>query len=451
MTLSVVSFYTRNTPYEELVPIFKQFCLNAGISPYVREYENQGSWVLNCGLKPQFIMDCLNEFNTNILYVDIDAEIKRVVEEELEIGDHSIGCHYYRNGTELLSGTLFFRNNEISRRILSLWIEEQEASTNTWDQKTLQKVLRDNPVKIKDIGQRYVHIFDSRVSCPDPRIIHNQASRKLRRKIQRREIMIPQSIGGMRIRELPDGSLAITRKHKEAEAYLDEHYDRYTKNDLRWFPKPVVKGDLTLESVKHWFKGKKVHLVGKGPSLDKLTREDFEEGPIIAINHAIKKIDELFPEADSKHPVFVIQQDARLRDLCMPKHGIAFISEMCKHWYASHKRTIQISIKELAKRPAEITVVVAINLIKKLEGRELKLMCFDAAVTGDTDYAEIVGEPATIGGPPARFKGHKIKILAAARGWEIEWFIPEKGEVSVSKETDTPSFLSQLENKWSND
>jgi len=191
----IVSYFTLDTPYAKIAHECLMPTLNHGrIESDVRGVDNLGSWMKNTSFKPAFIKMMLEQHcDSNIVWVDCDAEIVRFPSMFIHIPDeYDVAVHYldrdkwYSNGNtgkELLSGTVFFRNNENSMRIVDKW--KDECSKNEeWDQKVLQRVLEGEKVFELPIEYCYIKTMPDgsqpRVGVLEPVILHNQASRKLR-------------------------------------------------------------------------------------------------------------------------------------------------------------------------------------------------------------------------------------------------------------------------------
>ena len=72
-----VAFYTRNTPYAEMIQDLEADCIKFNIPYKFKAYDSTGSWVQNAGLKPLFLLEMLDTLSRNILYVDADARIRQ--------------------------------------------------------------------------------------------------------------------------------------------------------------------------------------------------------------------------------------------------------------------------------------------------------------------------------------------------------------------------------------
>ena len=197
-----VSFYTLDTEYQEvmykyLVPSMDKFKL-----PYaIHGVHNKGSWLKNAAQKPTVLKEVFkadyNKHNGYIL-LDADATIEKYPQLFYDIPlEYDMAVHYLdfakwyqREGAkkELLSGTLFIRNNIKTRRLINEW-EEISQRSDMWEQKVLQDLLvKHTDIKVYELPLEYAYIATRVDGSPptiecDPVISHHQVSRKLKKLI----------------------------------------------------------------------------------------------------------------------------------------------------------------------------------------------------------------------------------------------------------------------------
>ena len=191
----VVSYYTKNTIYEKyakkLIESLKRFSsLNYSIVPI----ESLGDWYKNTQYKPTFLKQMLEKFYPHsIVYVDVDAEFCRYPSyfdsldslTYVNIAVHFLDHSKYRRKNhppELLSGTIFLKNNEKTRIIVGEWEDRCREDPQVWDQRALAEVLRHS--KFHSLPEEYCVIFDYMESVENPVIKHYQASREVRRQVK---------------------------------------------------------------------------------------------------------------------------------------------------------------------------------------------------------------------------------------------------------------------------
>jgi len=161
-----------------------------GLDLDVVQVADRGSWVANCGAKPEVILGTLEaNRERNVVFLDADAEVVALPSRFLEL-EGDVAAHR-RSGSELLSGTLFFRNVPKVRELVRRWIELGRARPEEWDQRTLDVALREatlGGLDFEDLPPAYTFIFDSMARQHpdvDPVILHHQASRAV--KVAERE------------------------------------------------------------------------------------------------------------------------------------------------------------------------------------------------------------------------------------------------------------------------
>lgn len=181
---------------ENLLPTLDRFDLNYEII----NAPDLGSWHLNTDLKPTIIKNALEQFEHDIIFVDADAEIVQYpglfegIPEEYDIAVHYLDWgKFWRNtpnshGYELLTGTMMMRYNDKVLNLLDKYIKECEKDATTVEQKILQRLLEQDKtgLKVFDLPVEYCTIIKQNGTIPsyigDPVIIHNQASRKYKRR-----------------------------------------------------------------------------------------------------------------------------------------------------------------------------------------------------------------------------------------------------------------------------
>lgn len=196
------SFYTCRTPYEQIIEEYlKKSCNKFNLDLFIVATDNQGSWSKNVAQKPRVILDMLEtlEDNINLVFLDADSTIEQELKLFHEVPDEfDLALHYldwntwYQNGSdvkELLSGTLFFRNNERVKSLVREWADKASTSQE-WEQKILEKILKKRTdIKVFELPIEYCYIKtmpngqEPFVKC-NPVILHHQVSRKMKRIIK---------------------------------------------------------------------------------------------------------------------------------------------------------------------------------------------------------------------------------------------------------------------------
>ena len=192
----------------------------------------------------------------------------------------------------------------------------------------------------------------------------------------------------MLIRRSHNGLMFLVRPNKKEEAHLDEIGTRTQDKALFW--KPNILGK------KFKLTSDEVYVIGKGPSLDMLTKEHFKENyPVICINESIKVIERL----GLSNQIIVAVQNNDLKDTCKPKSGFAFVSKKNQNWYADVE-----NLRIMPHRHKTFTAVSVIEyIVHKFNIKKIILVAFDAITSNNLRYSMTIKYPPNIKGRPERF------------------------------------------------
>lgn len=196
----LVSYHTPE--YAGEVEAFETAVADHGHVACVEERPDQGSWRLNCGMKPRFLLEMLRFHKCPVLWVDIDARVAGELPILDELHDYDFGawfipwdqmhphdrpggCSTRNDG--IASGTMWFNNTPAAIEFLELWIDH-ESGQGHYGQIVLGETWhwhRDNRLQTKRLPQKYCKVFDrpwKRGESGPIQIEHFQASRRLKHK-----------------------------------------------------------------------------------------------------------------------------------------------------------------------------------------------------------------------------------------------------------------------------
>ena len=188
----IVSFYTKGSIYEENVVKLKESLWRYSLKCDIQRIDGRGNWHENIKIKPRFIRDMmLKHKGRPIVWVDADAVIKDKPDLfdslKCDFAYHNRKKRQSRDDFELLSGTLYFANNERALDLVNLWIRYTKDYPNLWDQKSLQYAFGDwqsDPInKFAELPVEYCAIFDGwevKQGGIIPVIEHHQLSRQVK-------------------------------------------------------------------------------------------------------------------------------------------------------------------------------------------------------------------------------------------------------------------------------
>jgi len=187
----VIAYYTQNTSYQNLAYRLQESLQNFSIPHYIKPIGDLGSWEKNTHYKAHFILECLEKFNQNLVYVDVDAVFRSFPDLfntlDCDIAYRTEDFRWRKD--EALSGTIFLWNNSKVESLVKKWIEinskipAERSKPETWEQKHMQTAVRENPdIIYYNLPPEYTYIFDhTRAMYPEirPVIEHFQESRHI--------------------------------------------------------------------------------------------------------------------------------------------------------------------------------------------------------------------------------------------------------------------------------
>jgi hypothetical protein len=214
----IVSYYTKNTLYENQVEDLIRSCQDLGLPYDVVPIESLGSWSKNCCFKPSFLLQKLLLHRRPIVWTDADS----VIVKKPELFTHlncDMGVHIREHlpetdSSKVLSGTIFINYTSRAKRLLKLWLLEckrrVEREGLVLDQEALRDVIYRYPhgALIDHLPSSYCQIFDKKQE-EAPVFIHYQASRI------ERALNSDNQILGVFLKELHGEDLKTFQTHQE--------------------------------------------------------------------------------------------------------------------------------------------------------------------------------------------------------------------------------------------
>ncbi len=198
----IVSYYTKDTPYEKEVESLIDSCKGQGLEYHIEGIEDRGSWEANCAYKPYFMREKMKEFQRPLLWVDADAVFLQNLQfEEFMFSDLAFyydPIDYYYDPTiqdprfSAFAGTVYVNFTEGGLAGLDLWCRYSDdilkaagKETPYSDQASLHFIRLSKPAfSIAKIPITHAKIFDQLVNGLDRNQIvieHNQASRRFKK------------------------------------------------------------------------------------------------------------------------------------------------------------------------------------------------------------------------------------------------------------------------------
>jgi hypothetical protein len=189
MKYTIVSYYTNDDIYRPYAEKLIESLKSLGLEYDVECIDSRGNWNRNTHYKPEFILKMLQKHCPNaIVYTDADSVIlsNPVLFENItaDVAAHTLEhkrCRGINRPDELLSGTLYFANNDRAIKLIIKWIKLCSEHMSIWDQKLLAQLL----TGFYHLPPEYCCIHDTMCGyVKNPVILHFQASREAKKLLR---------------------------------------------------------------------------------------------------------------------------------------------------------------------------------------------------------------------------------------------------------------------------
>ncbi len=181
------AFYTRNTFYEQEAERLRDSLDKFGLPHDIRPVDSQGDWIANTKLTATHIVTMLKAYpDRPVVQLDADAFIHRRPDLFEDGLDCDVAVHY-RQGHELLNGTVYFAPTAGAKMVAEKYLEIIQANPGCANEQTCldaaTKELSDL-IKLYKLPAGYTFIADimrnDRAEGEEIVIEHLQASRQAR-------------------------------------------------------------------------------------------------------------------------------------------------------------------------------------------------------------------------------------------------------------------------------
>lgn len=175
----VVAFHTPDAVYTAEAKRMARSLELLDLPMDIETVSSVGEWVRNAGQKPQVLRTMRALHRGPLLYSDVDAVFHRDPWPGLRrYDDCDLAFHRTPQG-ELLSGTLLIADTPAATTLLDDWAAACAADPQAWDQRVLDQLLKNRPIRTGELPAAYCWIFDMDGQVPETIAIeHLQASRE---------------------------------------------------------------------------------------------------------------------------------------------------------------------------------------------------------------------------------------------------------------------------------
>ena len=188
----VISFYTKNTPYEDEAQDLIASCEKFGLEYEIDAIDSKGSWGKNCNFKSEFILEKLTKLKRPVLWVDSDAVFVKYPKELKNLSADFALCMVPNAPDEhpckMITGTIYVNYTPTSIEHLKEWIEACPGYLDEQmpDQMALKDILLKGKAKVHDLSVPYFTTYDLigvGIYAQEAVLVHFQASRLLKKVI----------------------------------------------------------------------------------------------------------------------------------------------------------------------------------------------------------------------------------------------------------------------------
>jgi hypothetical protein len=181
----IVAFFTEGSFYEQEKERMAHSAERIGLKVHATGVPSAGSWVLNAGLKPGFLLQERQRLRGPMLYVDVDAVFHRNPWPELRQLECDLAV-YYEGGERLISATILINDTPGAAELIERWREGCVAQPDMWDQLVLEQIIAEDAAgaepqfRVVKLPASFCWIFDRPENGPvgDIFIEQLQASRE---------------------------------------------------------------------------------------------------------------------------------------------------------------------------------------------------------------------------------------------------------------------------------
>jgi|WetSurSiteA1Bulk_404760.scaffolds.fasta_scaffold00047_32 hypothetical protein len=179
----IVNYFTPE--YEDEAVQLRATCKAFNLDYHLQRVTSFGTWWDNLHIREDFLLKMLDEYpQRSLVWIDADGRVKQypALFDSLDDSQFDFVVHHFR-GYELYGGTMWFRNCESSRDLISAWRDLDMRDKHFKEQLNLQRIIAMNPQRwrIGELPPNYAKIFDFMRNVPNAVIEHYQASRRKKR------------------------------------------------------------------------------------------------------------------------------------------------------------------------------------------------------------------------------------------------------------------------------
>lgn len=188
MDFTVISFYTNDWLYPDYAARLKDDCDRLGLRHHIVERTSTNRYVGNCQIKPFFVRECLEQFQSAVFWMDCDGSILQ--RPDLLFDDQNLNYDLVANRPQndaerIHVGSMMMNYTTSMRAFIDAWCAEIErksplddaAFNGTWN--SLKSTLR---VRLLPNNYFYIQKHLREASPADTVIMHRLSRSELKER-----------------------------------------------------------------------------------------------------------------------------------------------------------------------------------------------------------------------------------------------------------------------------
>jgi hypothetical protein len=184
MNVVVCSFYTATWEYPRHAARLRDECDALGLQHVIVERPDTGSYLGNCRIKPYFLLECFDELQQPLLWIDVDGSIYKRPEALSFAVDFMARPMPKGRVRQWHVGTLFFNATSGARALLAAWIDCLGRGS---DEAALDKLWRSGawPASFAELPETYFDAASRGGLLPDTVIYHRLSKSPAKMRFRR--------------------------------------------------------------------------------------------------------------------------------------------------------------------------------------------------------------------------------------------------------------------------
>lgn len=158
-------------------------------------------------------------------------------------------------------------------------------------------------------------------------------------------------------------------------------------------------------------------IIGRGPSLLKLSAEDTGMGPVIVLNAAIERV-RTWGLHPPENEIYSLQKDGCIAEP-LPGETVILSKQLSRHCWPDHPNRIVTDLRDWGLAVNAMSVVMAVCMAHRLGCTEARMLAFDSYTHRDSRL--VVGDKIVEAPRDYYYAAKRAQRYADDLGVKLEW------------------------------